>query len=91
MMSNYDYLRFVVLTNIGFIPIKWFNVSRLWDIKTGDHTNFWFKIVIFLWIYGQCFMPNVVIQQSSTLTEDLTYGILGYWEFHATPYGYMGC
>ena len=68
---------------------KLFTGDRLWSNKTGEISSLWCTSLIFTRSYGQCFIPPVVVHQSTHYTQDLHYNIPSDWIVQNSPSGYM--
>ena len=68
---------------------EFFMSYRLWKTQTGERVTFWCTLIIFTRTGWQCFVPPVVVHQSTQFTQDIHYNILIDWVVQHLLPGYM--
>ena len=63
---------------------KWCPAERMWKAQTGERAPFWVTLLLFTRADGQCFIPPMVIHQSSEHTYNYNLYIPSDWIVHIT-------
>ena len=73
----------------GICTYKFFQGEQMLRVQTGYQDPFLCMLLLFTWVYGQCFMPPIIVHQSNEYSEDPHFNISLDSAFHHTPSGYM--
>ena len=90
---NCDEIRFDLNGNWNKMvyTYKFFMGSMMWRTHTSERAPFWCTSLIFTRDDGQCFIPPVVVHQSTHYNQYPHDNIPSDWVVHNSPSGYMDC